>query len=276
MPEEITPVVQPQSDEGTPSGGAAPAPSKFDTLLQKKGFKSNDDLAGSYESIEQEHSRKSTVIDKARKQLESAGYTLRDDGSIEQVQPAGGGYVPPGGGYQQPQGQPAETVYDPYTGNPITDPIALQLIRLPPGQREAVIFNAMQDHREKQQSLAYQADTEILSKPEAKGFEDDVRKAMMQKPLAVRSDKAAWEQELYITIGKRHPQLMQQAAAQGVESFINKENIQAVPSSGGADTSGVKLDPTQEQQYRFYQQSRPGLFKDRKHFQQATSPNYGR
>ena len=148
---------------------------------------------------------------------------------------------------------------------------------MPLGQREFVVANAIAEQREKQQGLAYQADTEILSKPEAKGFEDEVRKAMMQKPLAVRADKAAWEQKLYVTIGKRHPQLMKDAAAQGVDDFINKENIQPLPAGGGApDASGVKLDSTQEQQYRFYQQTRPGLFKDRKHFQQATSPNYGR
>ena len=268
-------------DPNTPAPGAGAAPaapagapvtlSKYETLAQKKGFKTQDDLAGSYESLEQEHSRKTNVIDKTKKQLEAAGYTLNDDGTIEQVaQPPA---YPQGGGY--PQGQPqGETVYDPYTGQPLSDPIAIQLARMPLGQREAFLFNAMQDQREKQQSASYQADAEILAKPEAKGFEDDVRKAMLQKPLALRADKKEWQRTLMEVKGARYDTDSKNWRAQGAEDFINKEGIQPIPSQGGADNSGVQLSAEQEQQYRYYQKQ--GTFKTRAEFLAACSPSYGR
>ena len=255
--------------------GAPAAPSKYETLAQKKGFKSQEDLAGSYENLEQEHSRKTNIVDKAKKQLEAAGYTLNDDGTIEQAgQPAGAPAYPPQG---YPQGQPqGEVIYDPYTGQQITDPVALQLARMPLGQREYVVANAIAEQRERQQSAAYQADSEILTKPEAKGFEDDVRKAMLQKPLALRADKNEWSRTLYEIKGKRYDTDSKNWRSQGAEDFINKEGIQGVGGQPNVDTSGVQLSTEQEQQYRSYQKMQPGVFKTRAEFLQAVSPSYGR
>ena len=251
----------------TPSG--TPTPSKYETLTQKKGFKSQDDLAGAYEQVEQEHGRKSTVIDKVKKQLEAAGYSVNDDGTIAQVDGGQPAYQPS----SQPQGG-GQVVYDPYTGQQINDPIALRLAQMPLGQREAFLFNAMQDQREKQQSASYQADAEILSKPEAKGFEDDVRKAMQQKPLALRADKNEWSRTLNEVKGQRYDTDRKNWHAQGAEDFINKEGIQPFNSQPNTDTSGVQLTAEQEQQYRYYQKQ--GTFKDRAEFLRAVSPSYGR
>ena len=77
--------LNPEGQGGAPAGtlaGAPVAPSKYETLAQKKGFKSQEDLAGSYESLEQENSKRTNIIDKTKKQLEAAGYTLKDDGTI--------------------------------------------------------------------------------------------------------------------------------------------------------------------------------------------------
>lgn len=261
---------------GNVPAGAPATPTKFQQLKEKKGFKSEEDLAGSYESLEQEHSRKTTVIDKTKKQLEAAGYTLNEDGTITPNAPGqpayqqDSGYQPAG---YQPQG---EAVYDPYTGQVLSDPIAIQLARMPLGQREAFLFNAMQDQREKQQSASYQADAEILSKPEARGFEEDVRKAMLQKPLALRADKKEWHRTLLEIKGSRYDTDSKNWRAQGAEDFINKEGIQGLGGQSNTDTSGVQLSPEQEQQYRFYQKTRPGTFQNRQEFLNAISPSYGR
>lgn len=267
---------------GEPPAGTPPAtPSKYETLVQKKGFKSQEDLASSYENIEQEHSKKSTILDKTKKQLEAAGYTVNDDGAIVQVSGGQGSTSGPGG-YPTYQGYPpgggqSEVVYDPYTGQPITDPVSLQLARMPVGQREAVIFNAMQEQRERQQSTAYQADSEILSKPEAKGFEDDVRKAMMQKPLHLRADKNEWNRTLLEIKGARYDADSKRWAQQGAEDFINKEGLQPLPPAGGGGRQGgAQLSSEQESQYQWYSKNKPGIFKDRAEFFKATMPNYGR
>jgi len=163
--------------EGTPPAGTPPQPSIYKDLQTKKGFKTEEDLAKSYVEAEQGLGRIQNTHNKIKQQLESAGYTVDDDGTIKQV-----GGQPQGYPQGQPQGQPQETVYDPYTGQPIMDPIALQLARIPMGQREAVIFNALLEQREKQTNTSYQSEAEVLSKPEAKGFEEDVKVVMRSLP----------------------------------------------------------------------------------------------
>lgn len=254
-----------QAPAGTGQTPPPATPSKYEQLAAKKGFKSHDDLATSYEALEPELGRSKTAIDKAKKQLESAGYTMDDDGTIkpkEQGQP-----YQALGQYQQQ----TPDIYDPYTGQVIADPIARQLAGMPLGQREAYIFNAMQDQRDKQTSASYQADSEVTSKPEAKGFEDDLRKAMNSKPLAQRADKAIWEQTLWQVKGQRYDTDLKNASAMGVDNFLNKASTQGLSTTGGTDTTGVRLNPDQEQQFRWYQQNKPGLFKDRKQFSEALS-----
>src|SRR3990172_8255122 len=119
-----TPAVTPQP---------TPQPSAYDTLLQKKGFKSNDDVAKSYEEVERGYSKANTARDTTKKQLEQHGYSLDDDGNVIQVNPNA---QPPVRDnqyqqYGQPQQQPQDVIYDPYTGHPISDPIARQLASMP-------------------------------------------------------------------------------------------------------------------------------------------------
>lgn len=259
----------------TPPAGTPPAtPSKYEQLAAKKGFKSHDDLATSYEALEPELGRSKTAIDKAKKQLESAGYTMDDDGTIKpigQQQQQGQQQFQQQGQYQQ-----QADIYDPYTGQIITDPMARQLASLPLGQREYTMFNFLQEQRDKQQTSSYQADSEITALPEAKGFEDDLRKAMQSEPLAVRANKEAWRNKLWQVKGQRYDSDLKNASTMGVDAFLNKAGNQGLPATGTTDTTGVRLNPDQEQQFRWYQQNRPGQFKDRKQFAEALSPSGGR
>lgn len=285
MPEATpNPEGQGQAAAGQQQNPAGGQPSKYEQLAAKKGYKTPDDLASSYEALEPELGKSKNAIDKAKKQLESAGYTLDEDGTIRPKEQQNG-YQAPGNGYQAPgyqapgQGQnPQETVYDPYTGQALTDPMALQLARMPVGQREAFLFNVMQDQRDRQQNESYAADSEILSKPEAKGFEDDVRKAMMNKPLAQRASKQVWQDTLLQVKGARYDTDRTAWQKNGVDDFLNKEGQQGFQGSGQGSSAndGSRLSPEQEQQYQWYAKNRAGQFKDRKHFLSATSPNYGR
>lgn len=284
MPEPITlnPEGQGAADEGNqiPAAGAqtSPQPSLYQDLQQKKGIKSEEDLAKLYTDAEKELGRKQNLTNKVKQQLENAGYTLDDEGNITQGQ-QGGHYQPPQPpqqpGYYPPQ-PPPETVYDPYSGQPITDPIALQLARMPMGQREAFIVNAMLDQREKQQVASFQADQEVLSKPEAKGFEEDVRKYMQTVPLQQRANKAEWEKALWEVKGKRYDQDRLKWSQQGVNEFINRDINQLPAGGSGGSGSGASLSSDQEQTYQWYARNQPGLFKDRAHFAKSLRPDGGR
>jgi len=273
---------QDPNQQGNPADGAAQAggqaqpaqqPSIYKDLQTKKGFKDEEALAKSYVEAEQSLGKHQNITNKVKQQLENAGYTVDDEGNIKQAgQPAG---YPPTGYPQGGYGQPAETVYDPYTGQAITDPIALQLARMPVGQREMFIFTALREQERKQESASFQADQEVLSKPEAKGFEDDVRKVMQQLPLQQRTNKQSWEDALLRVKGMRYDTAMKNAGQQGVDQFLNKEGIQTPEGAVGA-AGGAGLNTDQEQTYQWYAKNRPGLFKDRKHFASMTSPTGGR
>jgi hypothetical protein len=276
----------PNQQQAQPAGGAAPegqpqgAQQQLDpmeALKQKKGWKSNEEVVRFAEETEKSFSRQQNITNKVKQQLESAGYTIDDEGNVKTKEPAQPSGYPPQGqsGQYPPQGQPQETIYDPYTGIPITDPLSLQLARMPVGQREAFIVNAMLDQREKQSQMAFQADQEVLTKPEAKGFEEDVRKVMQALPLAQRADKKSWEDALLRVKGMRYDQAMKNAGQQGVEQFLNKEGIQ-MPTGSGGDGSGASLNSEQEQAFQWYAKNQPGLFKDRAHFLRMNNPTGGR
>lgn len=266
--------------EGQTPPAAAPQ-SKFEALKAKKGFQTPEDLAASYESLEPELGRTKNVLDKTRKQLESAGYTIDEDGTVKPMgQPQGQpqGQQPYQAGQQPGHPPQADPLYDPINGGAINDPVILQMARsgMNTFQIQAAIANAMIEQRDKFQSQSYQADAEVTAKPEAKGFEDDLRKEMMKKPLAQRADKAIWEQTLYHVKGQRYDTDMKNASSIGVDAFLNKTGNQGLPTTGSTDTTGVRLTPDQENQYRWYAQNRPGQFKDRKQFAEALSPSGGR
>lgn len=261
------------------SKGQSQQASYYKELQSKKGFKTEDDLAKIYTDAEHSLSKRQSVIDKAKQQLESAGYTMNEDGTIiplSQQQPHQQGYQQPYSqqGYQQQQGY-QEPIYDPYTGQQITDPISLQLARMPVGHREAFVVNAMLEQRERQQAASFQAESEVLSRPEAKGFEADVKAVINQLPLAQRANKQTWEDALLRVKGMRYDTAMKSVKQEGVEEFINKEGLQ-VPQGRGGDEGNASLTPEQEQQYRYYQQNKPGFFKDKAHFLRATRPDGGR
>lgn len=267
VPEPVpAPIPEPAPE---PIPDPVPAVGAFDSFVQKKGFKDNDAIAKSYEEIEASHHRSTNTINSVKQQLESAGYAMDDKGVITQTgQPA---YQPP----QQPYQQEVEPVYDPYTGKAITDPIALQLAQMPVGQREAFIFNAMADQREKLTSASFKAEQEVINSPVAKGFEQDVKNAMMQIPLAQRANKETWEKVLFEVKGKRYDTDRQNWGKQGIDDFINKEGVQGLPASSGSGVS-VKLTPEQETTYKWYQDNQPGMFQDKAHFLKANSPTAGR
>lgn len=278
MPEPINP--NPQNNvDGATSGGQQQTPpvalSKFNELKQKKGFKSEDDLAASYEEVEKTKSRFENIHGKIKQQIEAVGYTIDDEGNIKQTGDINSSPARPAENHSSSQPVTEEPIYDPYTGQVITDPISLQLARMPVGHREAFIVNAMLDQREKQQAAAYQADVEILAKPEAKGFEDDVRKVMQALPLARRANKQEWQDALLRVKGMRYEQDKQKWGQQGVEQFINREEIQT-PTGTGHNSGSSGLTPDQESTYQWYKQNQPGLFKDRAHFARALSPTGGR
>ena len=281
MPEPITPNPQGQGAAGggqEPPAGAQtpPAQSIYKDLQVKKGFKSEEDLAKSYIEAEQSLGKHQNLNNKVKQQLESAGYTIDDEGNVKPVgQPSGQPLTQPGGQPGGYPGQPVEQIYDPYTGQIITDPIAIQLARMPLGMREATVVNAIIEQREKQQIGSYQAEAEVLSTPEAKGFEDDVRNVMRQVPLAQRANKQSWQDALLRVKGMRYDQAVKNAGQQGVEAFLNKEGIQ-IPEGSGGQQGVATLTAEQEQVYRYYQQNYPGMFKDKAAFLRANSPTGGR
>jgi hypothetical protein len=274
MPDNLNP-----NQPANPEGGAAPAGSPetppaqtsvYKDLQTKKGFKSEEDLAKSYVESEQALGRHQNITDKVKRQLENAGYTVDEEGNIKPISSSSAMMPPVAAGQMLP-----ETIYDPYTGSPITDPVALQLARMPIGHREMFIVNAMLEQREKLNFASVQADSEILSKPEAKGFEEDVRKVMQQLPLAQRADKKSWEDALLRVKGMRYDAAMKNAGEQWINEFINKERIQRPAGSGGG-AGGTTLNSEQEATYQWYAKNQPGLFKDRAHFLKATLPDGGR
>lgn len=284
---DTNPNPNPNPDPAPPATDPnAPAqPSVYTDLATKKGFKTQDDFAKNYTELEADRSRKDTTLNTVKQQLASQGMSLDDKGNIVQAQPAQPGVgqpVIPGQqgqpgqyqqqpfqqpaqpGYGQPQGDP---IYDPYTGQQITNPLDLQLAQMPIGQRTAVIANAIYQQNEKHQTDADTAANEVLSQPTAKGFEDDVKKVMRQLPLQQRAVKAEWERALLQVKGAKFDQMKQNAGQDGVHKFINTQQTQNLPAGGGGgQPGGVKLTPEQEQNYQWYAQNRPGLFKDKAHF----------
>ncbi len=287
QPETATPPVEPLSPP--------PAVSHFDNVMQKKGYKDNDAFAKSYEEVESSYNRSTTALNEAKKQLEGAGYTMDDKGTITPIAqqpqapyqtPQQPGQYPPQyppqyqqqqpGQYQPGYQQPQEPIYDPYSGVELTDPLQRQLAMMPVGQREAYIFNAMTQQREKMQGDAFTAETELMNKPEAKGFEQDVKSVMMSLPVEQRANKKNWDDALLRVKGMRYDQAMTDAGQQGVDAFINKTNAQGLPANSAAGASNVKLTPEQDESYKFYQANHPNMFKDKAHFLAMTSPTGGR
>ena len=267
---------EPSTEPDVEPGEPPAAPSEFDTLMSQKGFKSNDDVAKSYREAESTLHRTQNTFSTVKQQLESHGYTVDDKGNIisdpNQQSPYGQpNQQLPGQTYQQDQynqygNQQQEPIYDPYTGQQITNQIDAQLAQMPLSQRMAFVYNAMADQREKQQRDSFNAEQEVLSSEGAKGFEDDVRRVMQQVPLAQRTKKESWKDALLKVKGMKYDDAIRNASQQGVDNFLNKEGIQSIPAGQGTGEGSVKLTAQQEQTYKWYQDNHPGMFKDRKHF----------
>ena len=276
-PTDPPPVTDPPEDP--------PQPSAFESLKTTKGMKNDDEFAKSYTEAEVELGRRQTKLDTVKTQLETQGFTLDDSGNVVQIgnmppihqqnqqnqQPQYDPYAWPTPGQNQGQGQ--DPIYDPYTGLQITNPLDLQLAQLPVGQRTAVVVDAMLTQRDKQNHSSSLAENKVLSEPGAKGFEADVRKVMMNLPLNQRSDEKQWQDALLKVKGMRYDAAMKSAGKEGVDAFINKENAQGMPSSGGGK-GGIKLSVDEESTFKWYQDNRPGMFKDKAHFRKASTANY--
>ena len=272
-----------------PAGSAAPVtpapqPTPYEEVMKAKNFKTNDDFAKSYREAETELGRTKNVVNTVKQQVEQqsqGSLTVDDKGNVIPKQ----GYVAPQGQphygqpnapYQAPQ-QDEEVIYDPYTGQTLTDPIQKQLARMPLGQREVFIMNAMLEQREKQQVASYNLENEILGSSEAKGFEEDVKKIMSQVPLQYRTDKRTWEDALLRVKGMKFDEMRKNAATQGVNDFLNTQSNQNLPPAGGGG-SGSSLSPEMETSFQEYRRRFPNskAANDRNIFLQFTKPDGGR
>jgi len=272
-PEEVEGGAVPAEDVGTP----APQPSVYEELRTKKGFKTEEELAKIYVDAEKSLGKHQNITTKVKQQLQAAGYTIDDEGNVVASAPVDSGFpgVPGVPGTPGAPATPGEPIYDPYTGAQITDPIAIQLARMPVGHREAFIVNAILNQRDTQQESSIQAEVDILSKPEAKDFADDVKSVMQRLPLAQRADKKAWEDALLKVKGMRYDEALKNAGKEGVTSYLNKAGNQT-PAGGGGGGGAVALSSEQEQTYSYYQKNYPTMFKDKAHFLRATRPDGGR
>ena len=265
MPDPIVTPPQAPGQSVPPAGTLPVTPKPIDAFVAKKGVKSLDDIPKMYEDTEASLHRTTQKFQTAKTEIEqgtNGQKTLDDNGKVIDNPNYQHSFQPQG----QPQyQQPQEQVFDPYTGQLITDPIALQLARMPIGQREAFLFNAFQDQREKQQQASYGAEQEVLNAPEAKGFENDVRAIMQALPLQMRADKKNWNDALLRAKGMKFDEMRKSASQEGVENFLNKSGIQGLPEAPGA-VGGARLTPEQEQSFQWYQENSPGLFRDRTHF----------
>lgn len=283
-------------NQGTPAPEGQNQATVYDSFKQKKGFKDDAAVVKSYEDSEAGMHRAQNVNDTTKKQLESAGYTIDEKGNVSQMTTQSGQAIAPTypqapqGQPTYPQGQPAvgqpqqgqfndaygNPVYDPYTGQPINNQIDYQLSQMPISQRMGFVFNALSQQKDQQQAASNVAETEVLASPEAKGFEEDIKKVMLQVPLAQRANKQAWSDALLRVKGARYDTDRKNWGNQGVDDFVNKENTQNIPGAGdGAGSGGAKLTPEQETTYKYYAQNHPGMFKDRAHFLKRNSNTGG-
>jgi len=258
------------------AGNQPPQPTPYEEVMKAKNFKSNDDFAKSYREAETELGRTKNVVNTVKTQVEqqSQGSLTVDDK----------GNVIPRPGYVAPQGQPhyqapeeQEIIYDPYTGKQITDPLQIQLAKMPTGQREAFIFNAMLEHRDQLQTQSFGIENEVLGSAEAKGFEEDVKKEVAAVPLQYRANKKTWEDALLRVKGRKFDEMRKNAAAQGVNDFLNTQSNQGLPPAGGGG-SGSPLSPEMETSFQEYRRRFPNskAANDRNVFLQFTKPDGGR
>ena len=283
-----TPVANPEAPPAEPSVPTdppkdTPQPSAYESLKTTKGMKSDDEFAKSYSEAEVELGKRQTRLDTVKTQLESQGFTLDDNGNVVQVgtntplQPQNQQqqqYDPYNWQAGQGQGQEQQPIYDPYTGQQLTNPIDIQLAGMTPSQRMVAVANAVNDQREKQQHSSSLVENEVLSKPEAQGFEKDVRMVMNSLPLAQRSDKKQWEDALLRVKGMKYDEAMKSKGAEGVTAFLNKENVQGLPSGGSGGKGGPKLTTEQQTSYDWYKTNRPNMFKDVSAFLKASDPKH--
>lgn len=290
-PEETkTPVTPPEGGQlpVTPPEGAPPEatlaqPSIYNDLATKKGFKSQDDFAKNYTELESDRSRKDNALNQLRQTVETnsgGANTIDDKGNVvstgqpaqPQAQPQGG-YGQPQGQYGQPQGQ---EVWDEQQQKYVTDPIEVNFARnnTPMYHRQAMIAQAVISQNEALQRKSFENDTAVLSTPEAKGFEDDVRKYMQTQPANVKANKQSWETALKIVKGTKFDELKKTMGQEAVDKFLNKASVQPVPSAGGgAAVGGVSLTPDQERTFQWYVANQPTMFKDRKDFSDSLGRN---
>jgi hypothetical protein len=258
------------------AGNQPPQPTPYEEVMKAKNFKSNDDFAKSYREAETELGRTKNVVNTVKTQVEQqsqGSLTVDDKGNVIPKQ----GYVAPQGQphYQSPEEQ--EVIYDPYTGKQITDPLQLQLAKMPTGQREAFIFNAMLEHRDQLQTQSFGIESEILGSAEAKGFEEDVKKEVAAVPLQYRANKKTWEDALLRVKGRKFDEMRKNAASQGVNDFLNTQSNQGLPPAGGGG-SGSPLSPEMETSFQEYRRRFPNskAANDRNVFLQFTKPDGGR
>lgn len=265
-------------------GGAAPAQvingipapqpqgqlSKFDELKQKKGFKDNDSIAKSYEEVEVSFGKVNSKLDNIKKNLETQGYTVDDNGNIVQLNQNQQGQQ----NFNQPGAeQNFDTVYDPYTNQPIS-PQLLAIARLPFGQREMAFAQFALDQREQMAVKADEVAEEVLSKIEDKTLVSEVKKIVSKIPMQYRVNKQVWEDAILKAKGTRYDREKELWQKQGEEGLINKLNLGSIPSAAVDSSSGqLRATPEEISTFKQYQQNQPGMFKDLNEFIQYSRNN---
>lgn len=257
----------------------------YEELKGKKGFKDDDSFAKSYTEMESVHGKTQNAFNKVKEQIETQSQgqaTLNEKGEV--VKRDGTPFEPttpttptyPAASTTPTAPAEGEEVYDEYTGRYVTDPIEKQLIKFPPYQRQAMIANAVYEQNEKMRQQSFGHEQAVINSPEAKGFEDDLRKVMNQLPIAQRANKKEWERGLLQVKGARYDQDKQNWGQKGVDQFINTQGAQGTEGAGGGGGGGVKLTDEQEKIYKVYETDRPGMFKDRAHFLKSLQKDGGR
>ena len=242
-------------------------------MATKKGFKSQDDFAKNYTELEADRSRKDQALSQLKQQVETqsgGANTIDEKGNVIST-----GQQPQGQPYGQPQGQPygqQQEVWDEHQQKYVTDPTEAYFAKnnIPMYQRQAMIAQAVISQNEQLQRKSFENDNAVLSAPEAKGFENDVRTYMQSQPANVRANKQSWEVALKIIKGSRFDELKKNMGQEAVDKFLNKASVQGVPPAGGGSAgAGVKLSDDQERTFQWYKANQPTMFKDRKEFMES-------
>lgn len=218
--------------QGQPTGGAPPAPpatpqqgQAYKDLATKKGFKSEDDFAKSYESLETTHRQKESVWNKNKELLAQYGVQMDEAGNI----------IP-----DQSQGQPQQGA--PVAGQDPFAPINEQFF-INPTQVAMGLTQQMIQQWEKDSAKANQTKEDFFkANEEAAGFRAEIEALAMSRPVGDRTKADTWQNALLVVKGRHYNDAVRVAKE---EALRHLQETGAVVSAGGAPPSGASGGQTQ-------------------------------